>query len=87
MKALKVAKIGYKSVTLLQFIELLTNNYEVTTEERTAVKKIIAEPCGPTHHIKIMYDHVKEGLEALANIKYNVGYQQEEFIETGYMAI
>ena len=34
-----------------------------------------------------MCDLVKEGLEILANMKNNVGYQQEEFIKVGYMTI
>ena len=59
----------------------------MTPEERTVVKKTIKEPWDPTQHIKTLYNQVKEGLETLADMRNNVGFQQEEFIEPGYMAI
>ena len=65
MNSLHQSKIRYKGVTLQQFMDLLIDNYQITPEEQTDVKKFIKAPWDPNQHIEALYDSQKTNLESL----------------------
>ena len=69
MRELYTARIGYKGVTLREFVDLLVDNYEATPEDRADVKKLIEAPWDPNQHIVLMFDTLKTNLETLADMK------------------
>ena len=87
MRSSNTSKIRYKGVTLQQFMDLLIDTYKATLKERTNVKKLIEAPWDPNQHIKTLHNSLKTNLETLANLKNNVPYPLEDFIEAGYMVI
>ena len=51
-KQLKHVHVGYKNVTLLQFITLLEDNFLVSLEEEDTFREVLSEEWNPTEHIK-----------------------------------
>jgi len=87
MKELKNRQTGYKGITLLQFLDHLTDTHPADSEERDTIKKSITKPWDPTQHIGYLFNHITKGLETLADMQGNVTYTGEEWIETTYMVI
>ena len=78
MKPLKNRQTGCKGVTLLQFMDYLTDTYPVDLEKRDTIKKSLTEPWDTTQHIGYLFNHITKGLETLASMQNNVTCTGEE---------
>ena len=68
-------------------MDLLINNYQVTPEERAAVKKMIQDDWDPNQHIIKLFSNLKEHLTTLGEMKNAITYPDEDFTKAVYMAV
>ena len=68
-------------------MDLLIDTYQATLEERADMKRLIEAPWDLNQHIETLYNSLKTNMETLAELKDNVPYPPEDFIEVGYMVI
>ena len=85
--ALRRPRIGFKGVTLLQFLAHLAASYPATPEEKAKGRAKLLEPWDPTDHIATLFEKIKKTLESLADMYNMATYVPAEFIEATYMAI
>ena len=84
---LKEARFQYKNSSLLDFLDLLIDNYQATSEERAAVKNLIEANLGPNQYIVKLFAYLKDHLPILRKMKNSLPYPDEDFIEALYMAV
>ena len=87
LRRLKHSRLGYKNVTLLQFMNLLRDDFQSQPEERDKIKKALQENSNTAKHIEHLFDQIKDLLETLADMNGNNNYMDDEFIEATYMAV
>ena len=80
-------RFQYKGNTLRQFLDLLTDNFQATQEERAAVKALIEETWDPNQHIIKLFSKLKKHLTTLGETTNAIPYPDENFIEALYMAV
>jgi len=85
--ALRRPRIGFKGVTLLQFLAHLATSYPATPEEKAEGRAKLSAPWDPTDHIATLFERIKKTLESLADMYNMATYLPSEFIEATYMAI
>ena len=85
--ALRRPRIGFKGVTLLQFLAHLATSYPATPEEKAKGRAKLLEPWDPNDHIATLFEKIKKTLESLADMYNMATYAPAEFIEATYMAV
>ena len=68
-------------------MDLLTNDFQATPEERAAVKALIEQTWDPNEHIVKLFLQLKKQLTILGEMKNVAPYPEEDFVEALYMAV
>ena len=72
---------------LRNFLDLLTNDFQATTEEQTAVKALIEQAWDPNEHIVKLFPRLRKQLTILGEMKNVIPYPEEDFAEALYMVV
>ena len=87
LQQLKQLRLGYKNVTLLQFMQLLRDYFQAEPEGRDEIKRALQENWNTAKHIEHLFDQIKELLEILADMQGNNNYTDDKFIKAMYMSV
>ena len=79
--------VGYKKVTLLQFIQLMEDDFPATPEEQAKIKAALMKKWNPAEHIIHMLECNKKLLEKYNDMLGNAAYTPDKYIQKTYMAI